>query len=274
MCQLFAMNSSRPVTVNAALGAFTDRGGRTGDHVDGWGIAFHEGRRSRVFLDDRRACDSALAAFLGLYPIQATTVIAHVRKATHGQPDLVNCHPFQREWRGRLWSFSHNGKLVDYQPVLSGDYLPVGETDSERAFCWLMEQLRQRLPGRGSPRWQEVAPVLAELATAIGQHGEFNFTLTDGEALYALGATRLAWTQQPAPLHVLPRSGEGDRPGPGRPPRGPQRIVQVATEPLSHGDRWQVFTPGELKVFTRGEAIWSRQLDLPRPQPHPAALAA
>lgn len=49
-----------PVPVHLALTAFTARGGRTGDHVDGWGIAVHEGRRSRVFIDNSRVQCRAL----------------------------------------------------------------------------------------------------------------------------------------------------------------------------------------------------------------------
>jgi glutamine amidotransferase len=247
MCQLYAMNSSQSVSIEAALRTFTARGGRTGDHIDGWGVVFHEDCGSRIFIEPERAVDSALASFLCLSPIRASTVLAHVRKATHGQPALVNCHPFQREWRGRLWSFCHNGKLIDHAPALTGPYQPVGETDSEHAFCWIMERLRALLPGQAAPGWQDVAPLLAELATQVGRHGEFNFTLTDGTALYALGATRLAWQLRQPVSHTA---------------HEPLRLVQLATEPLDASPGWQSFAAGELKVFVQGEPVWSRRLDL------------
>ncbi|MEX8521704.1 MAG: class II glutamine amidotransferase [Leptothrix ochracea] len=243
MCQLFAMNSNRPMTVQAALRTFTARGGRTGEHVDGWGMAFHDGEGCRLFIDPQRAADSALADFLCLYPIQATTVLAHVRKATHGIPAPVNCHPFQREWRGRIWSFCHNGKLLDFAPALSGDYVPVGQTDSEYAFCWLMEQLRRQLKAQAEPHWQDIATLLAELASQIGRHGEFNLTFTDGQALYTLCATRLTWTQ-----HTQHHG------------RDTPRMVQIATEPLGGAHPWHSFVPGEMKVFVRGEEVWSHQI--------------
>jgi glutamine amidotransferase len=248
MCQLYAMNSSHPVSVGPVLRRFADRGGRTGDHVDGWGVAFHDSQGSRVFVDPERAVDSALVQFLCGQTLRATTVLAHVRKATHGQPAVENCHPFQREWCGRLWSFTHNGRLIDYRPTLTGPYQPVGETDSEQAFCWLMERLRQGLPGRVAPGWQKVAPLLAELAMQVGRHGEFNFTLTDGAALYALGATRLAWHH----TQGSPQTGI--------------RMVQVATEPLDAVSDWRSFASGELNVFVRGELVWSQQLDLQVPR--------
>ena len=41
MCQLLAMNSSKPAALGFSFAGFTERGGRTGEHRDGWGIAFH-----------------------------------------------------------------------------------------------------------------------------------------------------------------------------------------------------------------------------------------
>lgn len=258
MCQLFAMNSSQPVSVHLALRTFTARGGHTGDHVDGWGIAFHDRRGSRVLLDHRRAVDSALAAYLCRHPVHATTVLAHVRKATRGQVTRTNCHPFQREWRGRRWSFCHNGTLHDFAPALTGSDQPSGQTDSEHAFCWLLQQLRSTLHGAGAPHWRDVAPLLAELASRIGRHGVFNFTLTDGEALYALGASRLSWQQRPLARDARQPVAPGGR------------AVQIATEPLDSAEPWQAFAPGELMVFEHGEPVWSHQLDLPA-HPMPAA---
>ncbi|MEX8519493.1 MAG: class II glutamine amidotransferase [Leptothrix sp. (in: b-proteobacteria)] len=275
MCQLYAMNSSRLVSIRQALRAFTARGGATDDHVDGWGIAFHNGGGSRVFIDPHRAADSKLASFLCRYPVYATTVLAHVRKATYGKVAGVNCHPFQREWRGRRWSFSHNGTLLDFTPHLAGDYLPVGQTDSERAFCWLLEQLHRRLPGQDAPHWRDVAPLLAELATRVGRHGKFNFTLTDGSALYALGATRLAWQQcrpTESQIDLLSQHAPLDRPRHHQPP--PARVVQIATEPLDTATHWRHFAPGELMVFVQGEPVWARQLDLPVLRHELTALAA
>ncbi|RLE27834.1 MAG: class II glutamine amidotransferase, partial [Acidobacteria bacterium] len=35
MCELFAMSSSHPATVNLSLGEFSRHGGLTADHADG-----------------------------------------------------------------------------------------------------------------------------------------------------------------------------------------------------------------------------------------------
>ena len=101
MCQLFALSSSAPTSVTFSFTGFSARGGHTGEHVDGWGIAFHDQAGCRVFIDEKRASDSPLAEFLRNHPIRSRNVLAHIRKATQGPVQLANCHPFMREWQGR-----------------------------------------------------------------------------------------------------------------------------------------------------------------------------
>src|SRR5256885_6583333 len=42
MCQLLGMNCNTPTDVRFSFSGFTQRAGNTGDHTDGWGIAFFE----------------------------------------------------------------------------------------------------------------------------------------------------------------------------------------------------------------------------------------
>ncbi|MEX8518338.1 MAG: class II glutamine amidotransferase [Leptothrix sp. (in: b-proteobacteria)] len=265
MCQLFALSCNVPSAVTFAFTGFSARGGHTGDHADGFGLAFHDGSCCRLFIDDDRASDSALADFLRHHPIRARTVLAHIRKATQGPVQLSNCHPFVREWQGRHWSFCHNGDLKDFQPRLAGNYLPVGHTDSERAFCWILQELRRRFGTRHMPDWTQMAPVMAELTDRIARHGRFNFLLSDGETLYAHCSTRLFWLQREHPFptaHLVDHDLALDL----SVANGPNdRMVLVATEPLTRNEAWVPFAAGELQVFVAGEAVWRRTGPAPRP---------
>ncbi len=138
MCELLAFNGNVPLAGTFSFTGLSARGGQTGDHADGFGMAFHDGDGCRVFIDTGRACDAPLAELLRQHPLRSRTVLAHVRKATQGAVALANCHPFQREWLGRHGLFCHNGDLADFRPPLDGGTLPVGRTDSEWAFCWLL----------------------------------------------------------------------------------------------------------------------------------------
>jgi predicted glutamine amidotransferase len=113
---------------------------------------FFEGRGTRVFLDPQPSCVSPVAELVRSYPIHSKNVIAHIRKATQGGVALENTHPFMRELWGRYWIFAHNGNLPDFSPPLDGSFTPVGQTDSERAFCWLLQNLRQRFGSRPRAR--------------------------------------------------------------------------------------------------------------------------
>ena len=146
MCQLLGMNCNFPTDICFSFEGFHVRGGKTDDHKDGWGIAFFEGPGVRVFLDSKATIESPVAEMVRRYPIHSTNVIAHIRRATLGKIALENTHPFMRECWGRYWIFAHNGTLKGFAPPLNGRYKPVGQTDSELAFCYLMESLQARFP--------------------------------------------------------------------------------------------------------------------------------
>lgn len=254
MCQLFALDASTPVAATFALAGFAARGGGTAGHGDGFGVAFHEDGGCRVFVDAAPAADSALAAFLCREPIRARRIVAHVRRATQGPVGIANCHPFRRDWWGRSWTFAHNGDLKGFRPRLDGPFRPVGQTDSEHAFCWLMQGLRRRLGDDADPVPSRVAPKLADLAEEAARWGVFNFVLSDGRATYAHASTRLHWLQRQHPfgrVRLVDRELEVDLDAANRPG---DRMVLVATEPLTHGEAWQPFAAGELRVFADGEA--------------------
>lgn len=269
MCQLFALNSHTPSAATFSFTGLSARGGLTGDHVDGFGMAFHDGRACRVFVDEQRASEAALADFLRRQPIRARNVLAHVRRATQGAVRLENCHPFVREWQGRHWSFCHNGDLKGFAPRLNGSHLPVGDTDSERAFCFLLQELRRHFRRRAVPHWEHVAPLLAELSGGVARHGAFNFLLCDGEVLYAHASTRLHALQRQHPfpaaqlvdhdlvLDLAQANGPHDR------------MTLIATEPLTRNEPWRPFAPGELRVYVAGEEVW-RHTPARRPEPAPA----
>ena len=107
MCQLLGMNSYLPASLTLSFTGFSQRGGCTDHHSDGWGIAFFEsegdqpGKAARHFVDKESASTSPIAKMLKSYPIKSHNVVAHVRKATVGAVTLENCHPFTRELWGR-----------------------------------------------------------------------------------------------------------------------------------------------------------------------------
>ncbi|MCB1979048.1 MAG: class II glutamine amidotransferase [Burkholderiaceae bacterium] len=253
MCQLLGMNCNTPTDVRFSFSGFAQRGGRTGDHSDGWGIAFFEGRGVRHFVDHERAVDSPVAELIRRYPIKSSNVIAHIRKATQGVVSLQNCHPFVRELWGRYWVFAHNGDLKDFQPHLHRSFHPVGDTDSERAFCWLMQELSKS--HAQLPSVAELTLTLRELSAGIARHGTFNFLLSNGLALWAHASTDLHYIERRHPFAAAHLSDEDLSVDFARETQATDRVAVIVTAPLTRDERWQAFARHELKVFVDGSAL-------------------
>ncbi len=232
---------------------FAERGGRTDAHSDGWGVAFFEGKGLRHFVDHQAACDSPIADLIRHYPIKSRQVVAHIRKATQGEVSLENCHPFVRELWGRYWVFAHNGNLDNYAPRLHAGFHPVGSTDSERAFCWLMQELAKSHVG--VPSVSELTLTLRELIPQIARHGTFNFLLSNGEALWAHASTQLYYVLRQHPFTTATLSDEDVSINFADHARAGDRVAVVVTAPLTTNELWQAFSQEELKVFVDGVAL-------------------
>lgn len=254
MCQLLGMNCNVPTDIVFSFTGFATRGGRTDEHKDGWGIAFFEGAGVRLFVDHESAVASPVADLIKSYPIKSKNVISHIRKATQGQVALENCHPFVRELWGRYWVFAHNGDLKHFAPVLNGAFRPVGNTDSELAFCYVLQQLRARF-GDTPPTIGALRVALTELTAEIAAHGVFNMMLSDGTALFAHCSTRLHYIVRQYPFAQAMLSDEDLTVDFSEVTTPNDRVAVIVTEPLTTNETWQAFSAGELKVFVDGSPL-------------------
>ncbi len=143
MCELLGMSANVPTDIVFSFTGLMQRGGGTGPHRDGWGIAFYEGRGVRLFQDPLASVDSEVARLVQRFPIKSETVIGHIRQANVGKVGLSNTHPFIRELGGRYWTFAHNGQLADFQP--KPGFLPPGRRDRQRGG--LLRPAEPRAPG-------------------------------------------------------------------------------------------------------------------------------
>ena len=254
MCQLLGMNCATPTDITFSFRGFSQRAGITSDHCDGFGIAFFEDKACRLFADNQSAVESPVAEFIRNYPIKSRNVIAHIRKATQGKINLENSHPFSRELWGRQWIFAHNGDLHNFKPELVGRFTPVGNTDSELAFCYLLEQLVKRF-GYVEPTLDQVFDVLLEISPQIAEHGTFNFCLSNGQALFAYAITKLHWLVREFPFQpaqLIDLDVEVDFSELTTPE---DRVAVITTEPLTQNEVWTAFQAGEMILFQHGRPI-------------------
>ena len=248
------MSANVPTDICFSFRGLMQRGGATGPHRDGWGIAFYEGRGCRTFHDPTASVTSPVAQLISSYAIKSCVVISHIRQATHGRVCLENTHPFRRELWGRDWVFAHNGKLKGIKQRPLEHYRPIGTTDSEHAFCWILDQLRQRYP-TAPPRPAVLRRVMAELAADVAQSGVFNMLLGDSRHLYAHCSTHLAWVTRRAPFGEA-NLIDADLTVDFAEETTPDDIVTVvATRPLTDNETWQVCRSGEFLAFQNGLVV-------------------
>ena len=251
MCELLGMSANTPTDIVFSFTGLMQRSGVTGPHKDGWGISFYDGKGIRDFRDPNPGCQSEVAQLVQSYPIKSETVVCHIRQANAGRVCLENTHPFTRELWGRYWTFAHNGQLKGIKKKALQFYQPVGTTDSEYAFCWLMDNIRQRYPKppqRPSTLWRYIR----SLCDALRELGVFNMLLSDGRDLGCYCSTKLCWITRKAPFTSASLK-DTDVTVDFHQETTPNDVVTViATAPLTDDETWVFMKAGEIEVFRQG----------------------
>ena len=266
MCELLGLSSSAPVGMTYALHEFATHGGLVHKNKSGWGIAYRQDRDAILIKEPSPASDSMWVRFIESHPINTSTAIAHVRYATAGEPSYENTHPFTRELGGRTHVFAHNGGLDNIWQKLSlspDSFQPIGETDSEYAFCALLDRLRPlwRDPAK-PPALDEKMSVISETAALLRGFGTANFLYSDGDTL-VVHAHKRAWEEEdgfspprPPGLSMLTATGADLSAHGVRVASTEADIVMtaVASVPLTENG-WEPLPEGALVAFRDGREV-------------------
>ncbi len=274
MCNLLGVSSLRSVTLEMSFQALRDNASIA--NPDGWGAVFYEKNDAYVFREPRPASNSQLADLLTCSGIESNLVLAHIRKATGGEIELRNTHPFTREMKGRLHSFAFNGDVPDVFNIdlVTEQFLPIGDTDGEHAFCYLLEQLTQNAVDGD---WIQTASIVESIGCQLAGKGPANFLYSDSLRLYAFASRRRHDDgEYPPGLYYLSRSCNQQQsmiPGIGlqvklhqmsekieqgkkefAQEKPNQEIVLLASLPLSDED-WTPFEENQLLVVENGRLL-------------------
>jgi glutamine amidotransferase len=238
-----------------------------------------------LFKEATAAADSDWIQFIATHDLRSLLVIAHTRRATRGTRSYPNAQPFIREMAGRIHLFAHNGDLPrvfeskEFQPER---FNPLGETDSERAFCVLLNLLALLWKDRKStPTRRERFLMVSSFARDLRDLGPANFLYSDGDLLFAHGHRRkhADTGRVEAPGLVLLQkdcqSGQRVIVAKGISIQGDgQRVGLFASVPLTD-ERWEPLAEGELVAVARGQLV-ARQLadESPEFYKHPIHQAA
>lgn len=258
MCELLGMSANVPTDICFSFSGLMQRGGGTGPHRDGWGIAFYEGKGLRSFHDPSPSVNSKIAEFIRNHPIKSTIVISHIRQANVGNVNLENTHPFSREIWGYMWTFAHNGQLdkslFDWPLEF---YFPVGDTDSEYAFCWIMDQMRKKFPSKPSCI-HELTTFLHQCCEKLRKLGVFNMLLSESNFLFIYNTTKLSWITRKAPFGEASLKDYELTVDFHTETTETDKVTVIATEPLTENEAWEKLLVGELIVFKLGDVVERR----------------
>lgn len=238
MCQLLGISSNKKVDIQFSLKEFKERG-KCNPH--GFGFVFYEKvipnlikKPEPIYKENIEKED---------YKFKSKIIIGHVRFASCGEKAHKNTHPFVRE----KWSFAHNGTVTEIKRWELKIFKPEGETDSEYAFCYLLDRIYDKKD------LNEKIEILRNEALNISGLGKFNFLLSNGEYLFAFGHDRLYFVKRSSPFQEVTLKDAGYHLHLNEIKQPDEKAIIIATEPLTINENWQKIE--DLKVFKDGEEI-------------------
>lgn len=262
MCDLLGLSFNTPVTAKISLDVFQQRGEM---NPDGWGVAFYNNGRVQVIKEPEPAIDSGLFDFVEQYP-QSQTFITHVRRSTRGGRSYINTHPFYRLLASgsskREYTFAHNGTLIQQENLMLTKFSPIGETDSEHAFCFLLDAIsNRRVDEWKSDDFQFIEGMLRDIND--GQN-TLNCIFSDGEHLFCYSDENdhnngLRFVKQTPPFGRVDLVSTDEKLGQidihSDSKKTPQTGYIISTRILTK-ELWTEFDGGELIVFKQGVIVY------------------
>ena len=265
MCELLGLSSNGAATMNFSLAKLAEHGSLPGTLHDGWGVGYYEALDVRLIKDAVAVADSDWVPFIADHNLRSPLVIAHTRSATRGLRSYPNAQPYMRELAGRAHLFAHNGDLPGIfksKAFEASRFNPIGETDSEHAFCVLLDRMGSIWVRRNAtPPLRERFRIVSSFASELRAMGPANFLYSDGEVLFAHGHRRRhadTGLIEPPGLVSIQRQCVADQDSfasSGLTISGKHQFVTLfASVPLT-GERWEPLTQGELVAASHGKVV-------------------
>jgi predicted glutamine amidotransferase len=270
VCELLGISSSTKVRPARYFKTFRRRGQELQEGMgnpDGWGIALYpDGKSVQLIKEPLPAASSKLSEFLATYEHLCSKIfVAHVRKASRGVVTYSNSHPFSREVSGREYAFAHNGTIRGFRRFPLGRHKPVGKTDSEHLFCYILGFIEQRSICGWTEEdlfefWKFLISINRRPTKDQTKPNKLNLLLSDGETLiaytdfYGIGTLYRLLLR----VHGEVLSGGSNLSACSQlKANNEESICIVATRPVSCDKLWVSIEPGELCAFRNGVFLLS-----------------
>jgi len=242
MCQLLGVCSNKKVDIELSLREFRHRGKR---HSHGWGFGFYDEEKKEWIVIKKPRSLSEENIEKEPFNSKSKIIIGHVRLASCGKIVHENTHPFKKE----EYIFAHNGtvsQIINLPDFELKTIKPEGETDSEYAFCYILEKIKENSE-------RDIKEILKEEAEKIKNFGRFNFLFSDGNILYAYGDDSLYFCKRKFPFGYVKLKDDQFKIDLGGIKAKDEKAIIVATEPLTENEKWIKISG--LKIFKDGEVL-------------------
>ena len=183
MCELLGIDSRDKIYANDLLREFFDH---SSVHKDGWGLSVLDKDPPLYIKEHLRANSSNALEDILNKDILSSLLIAHIRRATIGDVDNRNAHPFVRkDITGRTWTLAHNGTIFEGDLLNRYYYIQNGTTDSERILLYLIDQIDSHIQyGSDLSDINIRAKLIEDIIVRLAPENKLNLLITDGEYLY------------------------------------------------------------------------------------------
>jgi glutamine amidotransferase len=233
MCELFGFSSAEATDIRGYLKTFYSHSVR---HPHGWGIMRETETGFEIIKEPRRATGSRIISNVISTTRPQRNLLAHIRLATVGGMKEANCHPYSGiDSSGRCWTLIHNGTIYSGMQLTRYLSKQKGDTDSERVFLYLMDEVNAAISQNNGAPLSESARcnVVESIATALSPRNKLNLIIFDGDLMYVhKNMKNTLYTK---------RVGTG---------------IIFSTAPLDDGE-WESYPTTTLCAYKNGERIFT-----------------
>ena len=258
--EILGMSFDSPASPSIYLYGLTDDSKTPG----GWGFGWYpsDDPAGVVIKNPRSAQESVMRRVLRDWDRFRSSVFLCQLRGAAKRISQQDTQPFLDRYAGRHWMYCHIGKLsrqiTDELPLGEKPFFePVGKTESEHAFCWILTQL-QEIGARtlNKAGWQAVH----ELFKTLNRYGPCDFLVTDGHVLIAYRDNEgrnepLAYCRRTPPHKVSVIRNETMEIDFGDPLDQTRTMVLISTKPMSDG-KWMDLPPGSMIAAKLGKIVY------------------
>lgn len=230
----------------------------------GWGFGWYpsDDPAGVVIKNPRAAKESVMRRVLRDWDrFRSSVFVCQLRGAAKrvSQQDTL---PFLNRYAGRHWLFAHIGHLARQaitELPLGEDlfFEPVGRTDSEHAFCWILTQLRQSgARTLNKAGWENIH----KLFSTLNQYGPSDFLLSDGHVTVAYRDNKgrgesLYYCRRTPPHPVTLLHNDTLEIDFGDPLDQNRTMLLICSKPMSDGT-WNEIPPGQMIAAKLGKVVY------------------